>query len=61
MPLNPQAAQDTLLALSKALNTIQDYPLGADAPLSGLQETLRAGVIQPHAQILLVRLHHANN
>jgi nucleotidyltransferase substrate binding protein (TIGR01987 family) len=46
MPLNPQAAQDALLALSRALNTIQDYPLGADAPLSGLQETLRAGVIQ---------------
>ncbi len=46
MPLNPQAAQDALLALARALNTIKDYPFVADEPLSALQETLRAGVIQ---------------
>lgn len=46
MPLNPQAAQDAIQALARALNTVKDYPIVVDSPLTGLQETLRAGVIQ---------------
>jgi nucleotidyltransferase substrate binding protein (TIGR01987 family) len=46
MPLNPQAAQDAVLALTRALKTIKDYPVITGVPLTGLQETLRAGVIQ---------------
>lgn len=46
MPLNSQAAQDAILALTRALNTVKDYPMVVGSPLTGLQETLRAGVIQ---------------
>lgn len=46
MSLNHQAAKDATLALARALSTVKDYPITTGSPLTGLQETLRAGVIQ---------------